>query len=180
MSGFIWSLFSFIVALGILVFIHEFGHHFAGLADEYYTSSAVYSPSNITVEPYEPNVTALLNGQTKWQSKIKNQTPLPTSWPKQAYEKHSYEYQKVRRILRQDNKPESEMDKLFHHNQKVIEEIFSKAQNNNVIGAFEGANYSAKGYYRSELNCIMFTRTTDFCQVCQHSITDMINFYSSH
>ena len=41
------------------VFVHEFGHHFAGLADEYYTSAAVYESREVIVEPYEPNVTAL-------------------------------------------------------------------------------------------------------------------------
>ncbi len=43
------------------LFVHEFGHHFAGLADEYYTSSVAYeAPAGIS-EPYEPNVTALLD-----------------------------------------------------------------------------------------------------------------------
>jgi hypothetical protein len=162
------------------VFIHEFGHHFAGLADEYYTSSVAYSTPKNIIEPYEPNVTALIAGKTKWQEKLNKSTPLPTSWPKQAYEQHSYQYQKIRAQLRKDNKPESEMDKLFHDNQNIVKTMFAKAENNNIIGAFEGANYSAKGYYRSEMNCIMFTRTTEFCQVCQHSIIDMINLYSSH
>ena len=26
------------------LFVHEFGHHFAGLADEYYTSPVAYEP----------------------------------------------------------------------------------------------------------------------------------------
>ncbi len=161
------------------LFIHEFGHHFAGLADEYYTSSVAYSTPENIIEPYEPNVTALIAGKTKWQDKLNKSTLLPTPWPKQAYEQHSYQYQKVRAQLRKDNKPESEMDKLFHDNQHIVEHMFAKAENNSVIGAFEGANYSAKGYYRSEMNCIMFTRTTEFCQVCQQEIIDMINLYSS-
>jgi len=162
------------------VFIHEFGHHFAGLADEYYTSSVAYSTPENIIEPYEPNVTALIAGKAKWQEKINKDTSLPTSWPKQAYEQHSYQYQNIRSQLRKDNKPEKEMDKLFHDNQNIVETMFANAENDNVIGAFEGANYSAKGYYRSEMNCIMFTRTTEFCQVCQHGIIDMIKLYSSH
>jgi IgA Peptidase M64/Peptidase M64 N-terminus len=162
------------------LFIHEFGHHFAGLADEYYTSSVAYSTPKNILEPYEPNVTALIAGKTKWQEILDKSTPLPTKWPKQEYEQHSYQYQKIRAQLRKDNKPEKEMDKLFHDNQNIVETMFAQAKNNNIIGAFEGANYSAKGYYRSEMNCIMFTRTTEFCQVCQNSIVDMINLYSSH
>ncbi|WOH38044.1 IgA Peptidase M64 [Thalassotalea fonticola] len=163
------------------LFIHEFGHHFAGLADEYYTSSVAYAAATNVIEPYEPNVTALLNGKTlKWQTKVNNKTPLPTPWPKQQYEKHSYEYQQIRSQLRKENKPESEMDKLFHQNQDIVEGMFSKAEFNDAIGAFEGANYSAKGFYRSELNCIMFTRTDDFCDVCQQGIVDVIKLYSNN
>ncbi len=43
------------------VFVHEFGHHFAALADEYYTSPVAYSAPATIVEPWEPNVTALLD-----------------------------------------------------------------------------------------------------------------------
>ena len=41
------------------LFVHEFGHHFAGLADEYYTSPVAYQSSGARMEPWEPNVTAL-------------------------------------------------------------------------------------------------------------------------
>jgi hypothetical protein len=162
------------------LFIHEFGHHFAGLADEYYSSSVSYITQKKIIEPYEPNVTALLLGESlKWQNRVSKQTPIPTPWPKKAYEQHAYRYQKIRQQLRENNKPESEMDKLFYSNQNIVEKIFSKSEHNNVVGVFEGANYSANGYYRSELNCIMFTRTTEFCQVCQQGIIDMIDLYSS-
>ena len=40
------------------IFIHEFGHHIAGLADEYYTSAVAYEGSGARPEPWEPNVTA--------------------------------------------------------------------------------------------------------------------------
>jgi hypothetical protein len=67
--------------------VHEFGHHFAGLADEYYTSSVAYeAPAEIT-EPYEPNVTALLDPDNlKWKHHVAPNTPLPTSWPKEKYD----------------------------------------------------------------------------------------------
>ena len=49
------------------LFVHEFGHHFAGLADEYYTSPVAYEPAGKVVEPWEANATALLEGQPlKW------------------------------------------------------------------------------------------------------------------
>ena len=39
------------------------------------------------------------------------------------------------------------------------------------VGAFEGAMYEAKGLYRPEVDCIMFTRNpTSFCAVCEHAV----------
>ena len=49
------------------IFVHEFGHHFAALADEYYSSSVSYQMPEITVEPWEANITALLDGKLKWE-----------------------------------------------------------------------------------------------------------------
>ncbi|NNE60218.1 MAG: peptidase M64 [Woeseia sp.] len=161
------------------LFIHEFGHHFAGLADEYYTSSVAYEAPETIAEPYEPNVTALLDPDSlKWRSLVNPETPLPTPWPKARYEKHSLAYQERRAKLRRDNAPEAEMNKLFHANQDFVTELFSTAKYRDAVGAFEGAQYQAKGYYRSEMNCLMFTRTTTFCQVCANAIEQVIDEYT--
>jgi len=161
------------------LFIHEFGHHFAGLADEYYTSSVAYEASETIIEPYEPNVTALLDpDHVKWGDLVVTDTPLPTPWPKEAYDKHSNAYQKVRAQMREDNVLESEMNKLFRDNQEIVEGMFSRAQYRDAIGAFEGANYQSTGFYRSEQNCLMFTRTTHFCKVCANAIEQVIDEYS--
>jgi hypothetical protein len=161
------------------LFVHEFGHHFAGLADEYYTSSVSYeAPAEIT-EPYEPNVTALLDPDTlKWKQHVDANTPLPTPWPKDEYEQHSLAYQARRTQMRQENVAEAEMNALFRSNQEFVEELFSAVPHRDVVGAFEGAIYQARGYYRSELNCIMFTRTTDFCRVCSDAIEQVIDEYT--
>ena len=161
------------------VFVHEFGHHFAGLADEYYTSSVAYQAQEVLIEPYEPNVTALLNpDDLKWRHLVATDTPLPTPWPKEAYEKHSLALQEVRRKMRADNVPESSMNRLFRDNQDTVEGMFSTEPMRDSIGAFEGANYQSEGFYRSEMNCIMFTRTAHFCQVCSNAIEEVIDQYS--
>lgn len=161
------------------VFIHELGHHFAGLADEYYTSSVAYEAPETVIEPYEPNVTALLDPEhLKWGDLVDADTPIPTPWPKEAFDEHSLATQKVRAQMRADNVPESEMNALFRSNQEIVEGMFSAAPNRNVIGAFEGANYQMTGNYRSEQNCIMFTRTTFFCKVCSNAIEQVIDEYS--
>ena len=61
------------------VFIHEFGHGFAGLADEYYTSDVAYVEFYpLNVEPWEPNITTLVNFGLKWGKMIPEGVPVPT------------------------------------------------------------------------------------------------------
>ncbi|HEX7494587.1 MAG TPA: M64 family metallopeptidase [Bacteroidales bacterium] len=61
------------------VFIHEFGHGFAGLADEYYSSSVAYEEFYpLNVEPWEPNITTRVNFETKWKKLIATEIPIPT------------------------------------------------------------------------------------------------------
>ena len=73
------------------VFIHEFGHHFAALGDEYYTSPVSYETGQVEQsEPWEPNITALLDpSNLKWKDLMKPNIPLPTPWDKAGYEKHA-------------------------------------------------------------------------------------------
>ncbi|KAA3616293.1 MAG: peptidase M64 [Calditrichaeota bacterium] len=159
--------------------IHEFGHHFAALADEYYTSPVAYNESNsLKAEPWEPNVTALHDPENvKWKKFVKSGTILPTDWPKAEFEAFQKKNQAHRKQLRKDNRPESEMSELFRKEQKFSESLFKKSPNHTKVGAFEGAYYDANGYYRSEMNCLMFTRYHKFCRVCSEGIKDIIELY---
>ena len=66
-------------ALSDKVFVHEFGHGFAGLADEYYSSSVAYDEFYpLNVEPWEPNITTMVNFDSKWKGMIARETPVPT------------------------------------------------------------------------------------------------------
>lgn len=61
------------------VFIHEFGHAFAGLGDEYYSSEVAYLDYyDLEVEPWEPNLTTLVNFERKWKDMLEPDTPVPT------------------------------------------------------------------------------------------------------
>ena len=61
------------------VIIHEFGHGFAGLADEYYTDETGYDHMyNLAVEPWEPNITSLVDFSNKWGDMLDKKTPVPT------------------------------------------------------------------------------------------------------
>lgn len=66
-------------ALSSKIIVHEFGHAFAGLGDEYYDSSTSYSDFyNPDVEPWEPNLTTLVDFDSKWKSLMDKDTPIPT------------------------------------------------------------------------------------------------------
>jgi hypothetical protein len=59
--------------------VHEIGHSFAGLADEYWTSDvSVMNYYNIYIEPIEPNITSLVEFHKKWKDMIDSNTPIPT------------------------------------------------------------------------------------------------------
>ena len=61
------------------VFVHEFGHGFAGLGDEYYNSAVAYQDFyNLEVEPWEPNLTTLVNFDKKWKDLISESVEIPT------------------------------------------------------------------------------------------------------
>jgi len=181
-GGGIFNLYSTVAADSLwspYLFIHELGHHLAGLADEYYTSDVAYHPPAEKVEPWEPNVTALLPGASlKWNSLVSPGTLIPTPWDKEAFERYSREMQNRRQQLRKESRPEAEIDALFNEEKVYEEKMFRQEKYAGKVGAFEGANYEAKGYYRPQLNCIMFTRTNYFCQVCKSAIDRIIDLYS--
>jgi IgA Peptidase M64/Peptidase M64 N-terminus len=161
------------------LFVHEFGHHFAALADEYYTSPVAYQSGEERPEPWEPNVTALQTpAELKWKSKVAANTPLPTPWPKQKFEAFQHEYQKERAELRKANRPEAEMNALFRREREFTTRLLNASPTSRTVGAFEGANYQASGYYRSEIQCLMFSRIEHFCGVCQDAIEEIIDLYS--
>ena len=61
------------------IIIHEFGHGFAGLADEYYEDETGYGDFyNNDIEPWEPNITTLVNFDIKWKDMLESKTPVPT------------------------------------------------------------------------------------------------------
>jgi hypothetical protein len=180
-GGGIYNLYSTVAAdnaFAPYVFVHEFGHHFAALADEYYTSPVAYLPSSTREEPWEPNVTALLDpAALKWKDLVSTGTPLPTPWQKDGYEARSRSTQARRAELRKNARPESEMEALFAEERRADDLQFEKERFAHTVGAFEGAKYEARGFYRPEANCIMFTRADYFCAVCRRAIERIIDSY---
>jgi hypothetical protein len=162
------------------LFIHEFGHHLAGLADEYYTSAVAYLPSTDRVEPWEPNATALLDpASLKWRDLVTPATPLPTPWAKDEFETYTREIQQRRGAIRARNGAEAEMDALFREEMARDTALLQRPPHGGAVGAFEGANYEARGYFRPQADCIMFTRDqVPFCAVCRRAIETILDLYA--
>lgn len=66
------------------VVVHEFGHSFGGLADEYFYDDDVMTDTYpLDIEPWEPNITTQVDFAAKWEDMIPEGTPLPT--PTEAF-----------------------------------------------------------------------------------------------
>lgn len=184
-------------ALSGHVFLHEFGHSFGGLADEYYASTVAYNefyPRG--VEPTESNITALLDpAGLKWKYLLTPDTPIPTPWGKEEYDGIPARRQALRREaaerihqLEDSGASEAEIQQVKEDLEKALKEldegaafILANPDLQGVVGAFEGAGYAAQGLYRPMLTCLMFRNTLDdrsYCRVCQEAIRRVILFHT--
>lgn len=81
-GGGVYNYYSAVTAdhnLTPMVLTHEFGHGFAGLGDEYYSSEVAYEEFYpLDVEPWEPNITTRVNFDAKWKDLIAKSVPIPT------------------------------------------------------------------------------------------------------
>ncbi|NRA94749.1 MAG: peptidase M64 [Planctomycetes bacterium] len=149
----LWSTCAAHNGLAPYLLVHEFGHNLAALADEYYTSAVAYEDVHPPeVEPWEPNITALHDpAKLKWKDLVKRRIPIPTPWSQDEYD--AADGRTRPRLL-------------------AIERYRGK------VGAFEGGGYRAKGIYRPEINCIMFSRgAPTFCAVCKRHLARVIDSY---
>ena len=178
------------------VFLHELGHAFAGLADEYYTSSVAYTelyPPG--VEPAEPNITALLDPATlKWRALVTPSTPLPTPWEKKGFESLDRAFQVRREELNRRiaeamraHAPQATVAQLIDEGERLsveharaVDAYLAGSAGRGIVGAFEGAGYAATGLYRPALDCIMFSKgRKPFCPACQAAIRDAVELLTN-
>ena len=177
------------------LFLHEFGHSFAGLADEYYTSEVAYNefyPRG--VEPVEPNITALLDpARLKWAALVTPGIEIPTPWEKAEFDRMDNANQKKRseinaRIARMKRegappadvaKAEDEAERLSQKHAAEADAFLRKSRYWDKVGAFEGAGYSSEGLFRPQLDCLMFSKgTKPFCKVCEDAVLRMIRYFT--
>ena len=152
------------------VYVHEFGHCFGGLGDEYYSSQVSYVdfyPKG--VEPWEPNVTRTNTRENlKWRSLISTNTPIPTPWHKTKYDSIETVQGKIDRFA--SDYYEKRAGMLISAN-----DILKDSSCIGIVGAFEGSGYTSKDMYRPAIDCKMFSlNPVDFDPVCAAAIERMI------
>ena len=176
------------------LFLHEFGHSFSGLADEYYTSDVQYNDFYpVELEPLEPNISALRNpSDLKWREYLTAGIEIPTPWNKSSYDSMDYKWQAERRTMNNKiaelkrNKAaievieaaENEYAKKDKEHSKLVDTYLRENKYYGDVGAFEGAGYLSNGMYRPMLDCIMFSKgNKPFCKVCEVNIVKVIEMY---
>lgn len=177
------------------VFLHEFGHSFAGLADEYYASEVAYNefyPPG--VEPLEPNITALLDPESlKWKDLLSPGIKIPTEYGKEEIDRlqaerraNLQEMNKALEEAKKKNMKEADIKKLqakFQERDKNLQEKIRAIREKykdleDKVGVFEGAGYASKGLYRPMIYCLMISSPKmEFCRVCQRAIQQMVDYY---
>lgn len=100
------------------VVVHEFGHSFGGLADEYFYENDLMSDTYpLDIEPWEQNITTRINFASKWENMLAKGTPIPTPvsesqrYPIGLYEGGGYSFKNIFRPanncrMRTNNHPE--------------------------------------------------------------------------
>lgn len=133
------------------VFVHEFGHAYGGLGDEYFYDDQYATQYPADTEPWEPNLTTLVDFQSKWADLLPKGTPIPT--PPAPIP----DYRKARTA-------------------KEWKEINAATQR---VGVFEGGGYQSKGVYRPVQECRMkINEVEEFCPVCRRAIERITDFYT--
>lgn len=133
------------------VTVHEFGHSFGGLADEYFYAGEEDDTYPLDVEPWEPNITTLVDFDSKWKGMVEPGTPVPTPWE----------------------------DKGGTREQRMKEKNAGNKAGKTVVGVYEGGGYKSKGVYRPVITCRMRDNYhPTLCPVCEASVARLIDFYT--
>ena len=136
--------------LTLPVAVHEFGHSFAGLADEYFYTEEEDETYPLDIEPWEQNITTMVDFDSKWKDMLTPGVEIPTPWTDKGGK-------------REDRMKDTSNDK----------------RGDVVVGVFEGGGYRSKGVYRPVETCRMRdNHNPAFCPVCERAISRVIEFYT--
>ena len=146
------------------VVVHEFGHSFAGLADEYYYDDQYEELYYPDAEPWEQNISTLKDFGSKWKDMLPEDMLPKDMLPGD--------------MLPKDMLPGGCCAISRPVNPKRMwRKIAAGAAPEKYIGIYEGAGYQSKGVYRGYPDCRMHTNEAPvFCPVCQAAIKALIDF----
>jgi hypothetical protein len=163
------------------VFLHEFGHAFAGLGDEYFSSPVSYEDFYTPgTEPLEANLTALLDpAHVKWEKFLSPGIGVPTEWGKARFDSLNNQVADLQaeRANMTDKEYQTKIDKV----NRELNDFINTHPLKDKVGVFEGANYMSKGMYRPSLMSMMH-KFTDKSQgygiVSEQAIIRVIESYT--
>jgi hypothetical protein len=159
------------------IFVHEFGHHFAALADEYYTSPVAYLPSTKREEPWEPNVSALprprrAEVEGPGQARHAAPDPLAEGGVREAVPRvPAGASQAARRQPPRGRDGGAVRQDPARGHRDVLEISRGRSE-------LRGGSLRGHRLLPSEADCIMFTRSDFFCEVCRRALDRVIDTYS--
>lgn len=137
--------------LTLPVAVHEFGHSFAGLADEYFYTEEEDGTYPLDIEPWEENITTMVDFDSKWKDMLTPGVAVPTPWT----------------------------DKGGNREERMKRAAGENRNGEVVVGVFEGGGYKSKGVYRPVETCRMRdNHNPTFCPVCERTISKVIEFYT--
>ncbi len=153
------------------VFLHEFGHAFAGLGDEYFSSPVAYEDYFTPgVEPLDPNITILPDtANVKWKQYLSPGIKVPTEWGKATFDSLN---NRIVALGKERDEALKELDakeaaatviektSLEYQNKiaavnKQLNDFLNNHPLKDKVGVFEGANYTSRGFYRPTLMSLM-------------------------
>ena len=129
------------------VFVHEFGHHFAGLADEYYTSDVAYVPAADRASSRGSRTSRRCSIRRNVEVEGPGRPPARRCrrrGRRRRTRRTRSDIQARRRAIRAANKPEAEMEALFREQKAEETQLLGRTTVRRKVGAFEGAIYEAK------------------------------------
>jgi hypothetical protein len=179
------------------VFLHEFGHAFAGLGDEYFSSPVAYEDF-ITpgVEPLDPNVTILLDtADVKWKKYLSPGIKVPTEWGKATFDSLNnriatlkIERDEAFKLLDKNGAEAAVIEKTSKEYKSRIAEVNKKLDDfinhhplKDKVGVFEGANYTSEGFYRPTIMSLMHKfsdHDMSYGIVNEQAIITAINYFT--
>jgi hypothetical protein len=179
------------------VFLHEFGHAFAGLGDEYFSSPVSYQDFFTPgVEPLDPNITILPDPvNVKWKQYLSPGINVPTEWGKETFDSLNHqiltlnnEHQKEIELLNRTSGSTNERERLDKNFQLKLEGLNRQLNDflenhplKDKVGVFEGGNYMSKGFYRPTIMSLMHKFSegkNDYGIVNEEAIISAIRYYT--